>query len=967
MNPYHTKNVNFVALNTLEYDFGWQIVTAKFMTGNNMDDKKLFLLDAYALIYRAYYALIRSPRITSSGRNTSAIFGFVNTLDDILRKENPPYMAVCFDPKGGHTFRHEAYPEYKAQRDKQPEDITESIPVIKDIIRARGIEIVEVERYEADDVIGTLARQAESRGMTTYMMTPDKDYGQLVSEHTLMYRPALKGRDFEIRGPQQICERYGIASPSQVIDLLALEGDASDNVPGCPGVGEKTAAKLIVQWGSVENLIAHADEIKGALGEKIRANIEQIRFSKFLVTIKTDVPLDISVDALRRGEADVERLREIYTELEFRSMLVGLDKKTAANETASAKPAAPSLFDDAPGGSLFGDAASPSLFDFADEQDGASDLAMSSKAPIANEMTLAEFGERAARAERVALAVLADGDEAMRARVMGVALSLGADDSIYIAADALGSIAAELCAKLETILGKPDVCVISHSLKRDILLLGGLGVKIGAETYDTSVAHYVLEPEKTHDLAEVAHAYASMTISSYMLSATERKKTPQGSVEQLAAIAVERAVATLALVEQLSAALVEQGQYDLFRDIEMPLVGVLARMEQTGVRIDSAELAVMSQRMTIGLQELEDKARSLACCEFNLASPAQVGEVLFGKMQIDPKAKRTKTGAFSTTEEILERYRSKYEIVDVILQHRSLKKLLATYIDALPRLVNPTTGKIHTTFNQTVTATGRLSSTNPNLQNIPVRTEQGREIRRAFIADAGDLILSCDYSQIELRLMAHMSGDEVMIADFNADSDIHRATAAKIFHERSEDVTAEQRRRAKTANFGIIYGISAFGLSERLGISRSEAKELIEGYLATYPGVKKYIDSQVETAREKLYVETVMGRRRYLPEINSRNAVVRGYAERNAVNAPLQGSAADIIKKAMIAIDGEISRRGMRSRMIMQVHDELVFNLVPEELDELKALVIKAMESAFEARVPLTVSAGVAGNWLEAH
>ncbi len=508
---------------------------------------------------------------------------------------------------------------------------------------------------------------------------------------------------------------------------------------------------------------------------------------------------------------------------------------------------------------------------------------------------------------------------------------------------------------------------MSHALKRDMVLLDRQGVPLTAPAFDTSVAHYVLEPEKSHDLAEVARAYAGRTISSYMLSATERKKAPKGTPAELAAIAGERAEATLALVGPLKRQLVERGQYELFDRLEMPLVGVLCRMELTGVRIDSAELASMSRRMSADLASLEEKARKLAGCSFNVGSPAQVGEVLFSRMAIDPKAKRTKTGAFSTTEEILERYRSKYEIVDVILQYRSVKKLLATYIDALPRLVNPATGKIHTTFNQTVTATGRLSSTNPNLQNIPVRTEMGREIRRAFIADDGDLILSCDYSQIELRLMAHMSGDEAMIADFNADSDIHRATAAKIFHEAIADVTDEQRRRAKTANFGIIYGISAFGLSERLGIPRGEAKELIEGYLRTYPGVSRYIDAQVEKARRDLYVETVMGRRRYLPEINSRNAVVRGYAERNAVNAPLQGSAADIIKRAMIDIDGEIRRRGLRSRMIMQVHDELIFNVVPDELDTLKELVIRTMEGAFDARVPLRVSAGVATNWLEAH
>lgn len=924
-----------------------------------MDDNKIFLLDAYALIYRAYYALIRSPRITSDGRNTSAVFGFVNTLDDILRKENPPYMAVCFDPPGGHTFRHELYPEYKAQRDKQPEDITAAVPVIKDIIEAWGIRVIEVPRYEADDVIGTLARRAASQDMDTYMMTPDKDYGQLVDNHTFMYRPALKGRDFEIRGPQQVCERYGISSPRQVIDLLALEGDVSDNIPGCPGVGEKTAAKLIAQWGSVENIIEHAAEIKGSLGEKIRANTEQIRFSKELVTIRTDVPVDIDIESLRRTEPDFERLRAIFDSLEFKSLMPKLDRYRR-QPGAEASPASGAAAGDTEGlGGLF-------AAELQDDNAASAPVSAAADFTVADAEDVARFGRESATAPRMAMAVLADGEEAMTARLIGLALSDGSA-TIYIPAEADGTLTAAVRETLAPMLSRESQMLVSHALKRDMLLLHRAGIPLGENTFDSSVAHYVIEPEKSHDLAEVARVYCSLTISSYMQSAAERKKTPKGSTDELAAIAAERATATLALVDPLSAALKEAGQYELFHSLEMPLVGVLARMELEGVRIDTGELAAMSRKMTAELAQLEARARQLAGTDFNVGSPTQVGEVLFGKMAIDPKAKRTKTGAFSTTEEILERYRHDYEIVDIILRYRGVRKLLATYIDALPKLVNPRTGKIHTTFNQTVTATGRLSSTNPNLQNIPVRTVQGREIRRAFIADKDCLILSCDYSQIELRLMAHMSGDNVMIEDFKADSDIHRATAAKIFHENIADVTDEQRRRAKTANFGIIYGISAFGLSERLGIPRSEAKALIEGYLATYPGVKSYIDNAIESARRKQYVETVMGRRRYLPEINSRNAVVRGYAERNAVNAPLQGSAADIIKKAMIDIDADIRRLGLRSRMIMQVHDELIFNVHPDELEVLKAMVVDKMENAFDARVPLCVSAGVATNWLEAH
>lgn len=923
--------------------------------------KKLFLLDAYALIYRAYYALIRTPRITSDGRNTSAIFGFCNTLDDILRKENPPYMAVCFDPPGGHTFRHDAYPEYKAQRDKQPEDITAAIPVIKDIIRAMGIRVIEVERYEADDVIGTLATQASAMGMTTYMMTPDKDYGQLVTDNIFMYRPALKGHGFEVRGPAQVCERYGIQTPAQVIDLLALEGDASDNIPGCPGVGEKTAVKLIATYGSVENMLDNADSIKGALGQKIRDNAEGIRFSKYLVTIKTDVPLNVSADSLVRGEVDTQRLEEIFNTLEFKSFVKRLHENNrrpegSLRQDSNEPPARPAT-------------GQKSLFDDLDTQPApapsAADTIDIGDMVIATDAAAIEaFGTKALSDTHLGLCMLAQGDEAMRATIAGAALSSDSAGCIYIPLDNPDTAVIEA---LRPLTAAPSLTVVSHNIKRDMLLLRRLGIELTAPVYDTAVAHYILKPEMTHELCDLAMNMLSLTLDDYTLSSLERRRYPLSTDHDPATAACQRARAVCLLVDPLDKALAAQGQTAMARDLEFPLIGVLARMEWTGVRIDSAELATMSQTMTATLEKLEQQVYELAGTRFNISSPSQVGEVLFGRLKIDPKAKRTKTGAWSTTEEILQKHRHKWPIVDLILRIRGLKKLLTTYIDALPRLVNPATGKIHTTFNQTVTATGRISSTNPNLQNIPVRTEMGREIRRAFIADPGDLMLSADYSQIELRLMAHMSADPTMIEAFSHGDDIHRATAAKIYHLPLEEVTDTQRRNAKTANFGIIYGISAFGLSERLGIPRAEARQLIDGYMATYPGVARYMESAIEQARKDGYVTTLFGRRRYLPEINSRNAVVRGYAERNAVNAPLQGSAADIIKIAMIMIDSEIQRRGLASRMILQVHDELIFNVKPDELADMQQLVTRSMEQAFKARVPLTVSSGVAPNWLEAH
>ena len=910
-----------------------------------MEEKKLFLLDAYALIYRAYYALMRSPRVTSKGLNTSAVFGFVNTLEDLIRKENPGYLAVCFDPAHGHTFRHEQYPDYKAGRDKQPEDITVAIPYIKKILKAYCIPVVEVDGYEADDVIGTLSRRATEAGFTTYMMTPDKDYGQLVTDKVFMYRPAIKGQGFEIRGPEQVCERYGISSPRQVIDLLALEGDASDNVPGCPGVGEKTAAKLIAEFGSVENLLENTDKLKGALQKKISENADQIRMSKELVTIITDVPVGIEPEALRRCEPDVDALIKIYKELEFKSFIAKL-----------APTAEEPKIDEG-------------LFGIINEEPAADILApvpeidfMSQELTSADE--LSRFLREAMAVGTVGMAVNSVGAEAMTATAYGIALAYfpdGSDSAVSAYVDF--AYLPEAKTLIEPLLANPDVTVCGSDIKRDMLILRRMGMPFaGARWFDTAVAHYLCQPEKKHDLATLAMSYLGSRTYDYDKPA-DRTSAPLDPVQAMC----QNAVLCLRLKPLLLKDVEEFGQMSLLEDVELPLVAVLADMEWQGARIDSNELHRLSKQLTARLHDLEQQAFAIAGRQFNVGSPTQVGQILFGEMQIDPKARKTKGGAWSTAEDVLEKYAATVPLVQLILDIRGLKKLLATYIDALPKLINPHTGKLHTTYNQTVTATGRLSSTNPNLQNIPIRTADGRDIRRAFIADPGCLLLSADYSQIELRLMADMSGDPTMIEAFVSGEDIHRATAAKIYHEALGDVTDTQRRNAKTANFGIIYGISAFGLSERLGIPRSEAKELIDGYLRTYPRVAEYMNESIERARVDGFVTTIFGRRRYLPDINSRSNTVRSYAERNAINAPLQGSAADIIKIAMVGIDAEIRRRGLRSRMIMQVHDELIFNVVEDELAEMQQLVVEGMEKVYKGRVPLTAAAGVADNWLDAH
>ncbi len=926
-----------------------------------MDDKKLFLLDAYALIYRAYYALIRSPRITSAGFNTSAVFGFCNTLDEVLRKENPSHIAVCFDPKGD-TFRHEMYPDYKANREAQPEDISLSVPIIKEIVEAYDIPTFEVPGFEADDVIGTLAHQAAREGFTVYMMTPDKDYGQLVTDKVLMYRPSLKGQGFEVRGPAEICAKYGISSPLQVIDLLALEGDSVDNIPGCPGVGPKTAAKLIDQFGSIENLLDHQGEVKGALGQKIADNADKIRFSKELATIRTDVPLDVDFEKLRRGPVNTDELRKIFTRLEFKSFLAKLNAEAVITKAAKPEAAKPleerSLFDFIDGGEAAGDGSA------------AATIASSGAdyAEIAPGPQLAAFVEEALKEPALGIAVYATGPEAMTATLRGIAIATSEGKARFAAMPSGQEARAAVLNQLRPLFESPAATLSSPDIKRDMIVLRREGVRITAKYFDTSLAHYLLQPEMRHRLADIAMNVIHYQTADFADGSTARKPFAPYPAGEEVSRACEQADVCLRLVEPLRSLLEANGQSRLLDEVELPLAEVLADMEWTGVRIDSDELGKLSATLSRQLREIEEKAYELAGERFNIGSPMQVGEVLFGKLRLDPKAKRTKTGSYSTTEEILEKHRHDHPVVGLILKARSLKKLLTTYVNALPELVNPATGKIHTTFNQTVTATGRISSANPNLQNIPIRTDDGREVRRAFIADDGCLLLSADYSQIELRLLADLSNDPELTEAFNSGLDIHRATAAKLYHVGYDEVTDTQRRNAKTANFGTIYGISAFGLSERLGISRAEAKQLIDSYFATYPHIKQFTAQSVERAREEGYVSTIMGRKRYLPDIKSRNATVRAFAERNAVNAPLQGSAADIIKVAMINIFAETRRLGLRSKMILQVHDELIFNVFPDELPQLQELVERLMSGAFtDGAVRLEVSSGVGKNWLEAH
>ena len=921
--------------------------------------EKLFLLDAYALIYRAYYAFIKNPRINSKGFNTSAVLGFVNTLEEVLRKEEPTHIGIAFDPPGP-TFRHNAFAAYKAQREETPEVIKWSVTPIKDIIKAYRIPILEIRGYEADDVIGTLATQAGKRGINTYMMTPDKDYGQLVSEHVFMYRPKYGDKDFDIMGVDEVKEKFNIESPAQVIDMLGLMGDTADNIPGCPGVGEKTAQKLIAQFGSIESLLAHTDELKGAIKKKVEENEEQIRFSKFLATIKTDVPVELDMETLKRREPDEKELRRIFEQLEFRTLIERV--LNGEKKSAPATPAQPDLF------GFFTDNGT--------EETKNSNLTRLDNLHydyqlVDNEEKMRDLFQKLITTQVLSLDTETTGTDPISAELVGMSFSFEENQAFYVPVPPDGEEAQKIVNIFKPVFENEKIIKVGQNIKYDLLVLENYGVTLKGKMFDTMIAHYVLQPELRHGmdyLAEIYLKYDTIKIEELIGPKGKNQKNMRDlPPNEVYKYACEDADVTLKLKNVLEGELAENGVKALFEEIEMPLVPVLAYMERNGVRIDTEALKETSRHFTARMNQIEEEVHQLAGTNFNIASPKQVGEILFEKLKIVEKAKKTKSGQYVTSEEVLESLKGKHEIVGKILEHRGLKKLLGTYIDALPQLINPKTGRIHTSFNQTVTATGRLSSSNPNLQNIPVRNEDGKEIRKAFIPDDGCEFFSADYSQIELRIMAHLSEDPHMIEAFNEEQDIHAATAAKIYKEPLEGVTREQRSKAKTANFGIIYGISVFGLAERLNVDRKEAKALIDGYFETYPHVREYMDKSIRSAREKGYIETIFKRKRYLPDINSHNAVVRGYAERNAINAPIQGSAADIIKVAMVRIYQRFMNEGIRSKMILQVHDELNFSVLPEEKEKVKQIVISEMESAYKMKVPLRADCGWGKNWLEAH
>ncbi len=923
---------------------------------------KLFLLDAYALIYRSYYAFIKSPRINSKGLNTSAIFGFVNTLEEVLRKENPTHMAVAFDP-AGPTFRHEAYEHYKAQRQETPEDIRKAVPIIKEIIDAYNIKRIEVPFYEADDVIGTIAKQAEKEGVQVFMMTPDKDYGQLTSENIFMYKPKFAGSGFDVLNANAIMEKYKLSSPLLMIDLLGLMGDASDNIPGCPGVGPKTAEKLITEYGTIENILEHTSEIKCSLKTKLEENKEQIIFSKFLATIKTDVPIEFNEDDFCRKEIDEEKLENIFTELEFRTLLNRVLKK----ET---KVAAPKK-EGATQGFLFEEFA-----ETVSEEKKYSNLTElrdieHSYYLIENENEMIDLKNKILNQKFCSFDTETTGVDPICSELVGMSFSFQENEAYYVAISPEFEKAKNQVEIFREFFENDKIVKIGQNIKYDIIVLKKYDIEVKGQLFDTMIAHYLINPELRHNMDYMAETYLGYkTIHIDELIGPRGKN--QLNMRQLAPkdicnYACEDADVTLKLKNILEQEVKDNDVSKLLYDIESPLVYVLADMEYTGVKLDTKALKESSENLTKEMKGIEDEIYKLAGFEFNVNSAKQVGEVLFDRLKIVDKPKKTKTGQYTTSEEILESLKDTHPIVGKILEYRGLKKLLSTYIDALPQLISPFDGKVHTSYNQTITSTGRLSSSNPNLQNIPIRDAQGKEIRKAFIADEGCTFLSADYSQIELRIMAHLSQDPNMIEAFNSDQDIHAATAAKIYKIPIEQVTSDMRRKAKTANFGIIYGISVFGLAERLTIPRSEAKELIDGYFETYPKVKEYMDESIKIAQEKGYVETILGRKRFLPDINSRNATVRGYAERNAINAPIQGSAADIIKIAMNNISERFKKENIKSKMILQVHDELNFNVLNGELPIVEKIVTEEMENAYQLTVALKVDFGAGMNWLEAH
>ena len=923
------------------------------------------LLDAYALIFRAYYGLIRSPRINSKGENTSAVFGFVNTLEELLRTEQPDYLAVAFDPPGG-TFRHEAFADYKAQREETPAGIKWAVPVIKEILEAYGIVTCEVKGFEADDVIGTLALQGQAAGLEVMMVTPDKDYAQLVRPGITMCRPSSGKSGLEKLDVEAVCQKYELAHPTQVIDMLALMGDTADNIPGCPGVGPKTAVKLLAEFGSVEELIEKVDQLKGSLRQKVSDHVEDIRNSKFLATIVTDVPVELDLEAMKRREPNKEKLKALFEACEFRTFIQRFLGEAAGSRPKSTE--GPDLFaneateQSAESGNLSTFSAQPT---YESLQDIDHQYVLIGNLNDAKELcrNLLTFSVVSFDTETTNI-------EAMSAELVGMSFAVEGNRAWYVAVPADADEAQQYVDAFRPFFENEAQIKVGQNLKYDLTVLSHYGVEVKGELFDTMLAHYVVEPEQRHNmdyLAETLLHYRTIHIEELIGTGRNQKNMRDLPPADICDYACEDADVTLRLYPLLREKMVESDVTSVFSQIEMPLLPVLARMEQNGVRLDTETLRQTGDDFRARLHALEEEVYTLAGHEFTITSPKQVGTVLFEELKISDKARKTKTGQYSTSEEVLESLHDKHPIVEKILAHRALKKLLSTYVDALPKLINARTGRVHTSFNQAVTATGRLSSSNPNLQNIPVRGEDGREIRKAFVPDDGCTFFSADYSQIELRIMAHLSGDEHMIADFNAGHDIHAATAARIFHKPIEEVSRDERRKAKTANFGIIYGISAFGLSERLSIPRGEAKELIDSYFETYPKVKEYMNACIDRAKERGYILTEFKRRRYLPDINSRNATVRGYAERNAVNAPIQGTAADIIKVAMVAIDRRLREEQLQTKMILQVHDELNFSVPQHELDTVRHLVVEEMERAFRMRVPLLAECGDGANWLEAH
>lgn len=918
---------------------------------------KLFLLDAYALIYRSYYAFIKNPRINSKGLNTSAILGFLNTLNEVLTKEKPTHIGVAFDH--GKTFRNEAFPAYKAQREETPEDIKQSVPIIKQLLEAYHIPILQAEGFEADDVIGTLATEAGNAGIATYMLTPDKDYGQLVGPNVFIYRPR-HGGGYEVMGEKEVMDKYGIASPSQVVDLLALMGDTADNFPGCPGVGEKTASKLVQEFGSIDALLHHTDQLKGKMREKVEQATDDIRMSHFLATIRTDVPIELNLEDLKVTDPDEEKLRTLFAELEFKALAAKILKKSENKpKTSNIQP------------DLFGDFPTESQESAENSRFSTLKTTPHDYQLVEDEAIMREICDFFRTKKNLSLDTETTSTDAISAELVGLSFAVEENQAFYVPVPAGRDAAQKIVDIFKPLYEDPDILKIGQNIKYDYEVLRRYGVELRGRMFDTMLAHYLIQPELHHNMdymAETLLGYQTIHIEELIGTKGKNQKSMRDlQPSQIYEYAAEDADITLKLKNILEPKLKEAGVEQLFWEIEMPLVPILAEMEMTGVRIDTESLKETSRIFNERMAEYERKIYEEAGESFNISSPRQVGDILFGKMKIVDKPKKTKTGQYVTSEEVLVQLKHKAPIVENILNYRGLKKLLGTYVDALPKLINPCTGRIHTSFNQAITATGRLSSSDPNLQNIPIRDDDGKEIRKCFIPEPGCLFFSADYSQIELRIMAHLSGDDNMVEAFRVGHDIHAATAAKIWHVPVDAVTAEQRKQAKQANFGIIYGITTYGLAQRMNIDNREARQLIDDYFATFPKVQAYMEQAKETCRAKGYAETLFHRRRYLPDIHSKNATVRGFAERNAINAPIQGSEADIIKVAMIRIHQRFQREGIRSKMILQVHDELNFSVYPEEKEQVERIVIEEMQQAYPLSVPLTADAGWGNNWLEAH